>query len=438
MSAVVLRDAIAFQSDLDEVLAEPPPRALRATNALLAALLATVIAIAASVHTDVVVTGRGQLRADTPTILMQPMERSLIRAIFVRAGDRVAKGQVVATLDPTFAQADMATLRQEARETEARLARLQAELAPVPPDSLPATTDEESMQALLYQRRREAYQQHLASFDQTLARTAASLRGERLAASSAAHQLEIASNVSAMRSALMQSAEGSKLQFLEAETSRVQIEKELATARGHIAELTHAIDAARADRQAFVAEHHRQALDDLIAAQADQQRVQASLSKATRLHDLIRLVSPADGIVLDVAPRSAGSVLREAEALVTILPQDAAMIAEISVASADIGSLAEGQKVLLKVDAFPYQRHGMVRGVVRSIGEESFADAPGETAFHRVRIALTNTDLRYLPKGASLFPGMTVMAEVNVGARNLLTYFLYPVTRGFEEGMREP
>jgi hypothetical protein len=75
--ALVPRDAIAFQSDLDMVLAEPPPRLLRATNALVAGLLITLIAIAAVVKTDVVVSGHGQLRADTPTILLQPVERAI-------------------------------------------------------------------------------------------------------------------------------------------------------------------------------------------------------------------------------------------------------------------------------------------------------------------------------------------------------------------------
>jgi HlyD family secretion protein len=110
------------------------------------------------------------------------------------------------------------------------------------------------------------------------------------------------------------------------------------------------------------------------------------------------------------------------------------MIADVSVLSADIGQLAPGQDVVLKVDAFPYQQHGLAHGTVRSIAEESAPDPQTGAATHRVQITLTGP----MPRAATLFPGMTVTAEVNVGSRNVLGYFLYPITRGFSESMREP
>jgi HlyD family secretion protein len=435
---LVPRDAIAFQSDLDEVLAERPPRSLRTTSLLLAGFLVTIVGIAAFVKIDVLVTGQGQLKADTPTILLQPMERSIIRDLFVRAGDHVVRGEVVATLDATFTQADLNSYSKRARELTARMARLEAELSPAPPISLAVGDEEQSMQARLYEQRRQEFLERLASYDQAMARDNVALSGNRTAATALAKELAIATDVAEMRSALLQSEAGSRLQFLAAETNRIQADKDYAAARDQITELSHAIDAARADRAAFIAQWQRTDLEDLIEARAERSRVQGEISKATRLHDLVRLQSPCDGIVLDVAARAAGSVLHEAEALVTILPAGSAMIAEVSVPSADIGNLAEGQNVLLKVDAFPYQRHGMVHGVVRSIGEESFAQPQAAAAVHRVQIVLTRQDLAFMPKGAALFPGMTVTAEVNVGARNVLAYFLYPITNGFRESLREP
>jgi HlyD family secretion protein len=435
--SLIPRDAIAFQTDLDEVLAEPPPRGLRATNFLLASLMASVLIIAAVVKSDIIVSGRGQLRADTPTILLQPVERAIIRELFVRAGDRVTKGEVVATLDATFSQADVNTLTKQKQDLTAKIARLEVEAAPSPPDHLAAADDAQAMQARLYAQRREEFRQHLTSFDQSLARDAVALQGNRTAAEALTQQLAIATDVASMRSSLMHSAVGSRLQFLAAESSRIQAEKDLRAARVQITELVHAIDSTRAERQAFVAARQREDLEELIAARAERARVEDQLTKATRLHDLIELKSPTDGVVLDVAARAPGSVLHEAEALITILPAGAALIAEVSVPSSDIGNLVDGQKVLIKVDAFPYQRHGRLHGKVRSIGEESYSEGTAE-AFHKVRVALGPDDLQFLPQGASLIPGMTVTAEVNVGSRNVLSYFLYPITRGLKESLREP
>jgi HlyD family secretion protein len=432
--SVVPRDAIAFQSELDEVLAEPPPGGLRSTNALVALFLLVIISIAALVKTDVVVTGRGQLRADTPTILLQPVERAIIRTLSVRAGDHVRKGQIVATLDPTFTEADVDSLAKRARELDAKIARLDAELSASQPPALPGGTDEKAMQAQLYAQRRFEFSQRLSSFDQAIARDTVALQANRTAAAALAHQLVIATDVAGMRNALMQSADGSRLQYLAAESGRIEAEKQFTSARDQMRELAHAIDAARADRQAFVAQWQRTATEELIAAKADRAHVADELAKATRLHDLIRLQSPADGVVLDVAARAEGSVLHEAEPLITILPAGAAMIADVTVPSADIGQLAAGQAVVLKVDAFPYQQHGLAHGTVRSVAEESAPDGQSGGAAHRVQITLNGA----MPRGVGLFPGMTVTAEVNVGSRNVLAYFLYPITRGFSESMREP
>jgi HlyD family secretion protein len=436
--AVVPRDAIAFQSDLDAVLAEPPPRLLRATNGFVAGLLVALIAIAAVVKTDVVVGGRGELRADTPTILLQPVERAIIRSLNVRAGDHVSRGEVLALLDPTFTEADVKSLTKRADELHARIDRLRAELSPSPPASLGTADEEHAMQARVYAQRQYEFSQRLASFDQAIARDTVALQANRSTAEALAHQLVIATDVAGMRSALMQSADGSKLQYLAAESSRIEAEKQFRSARDQMKELTHAIDAARADRQAFIAQWQRSATEDLIAAEADEAHVQDELSKATRLHELIRLAAPCDGVVLDVAARAAGSVLHEAEPLITILPAGAAMIADVTVPSAQIGQLAPGQTVVLKVDAFPYQQHGLVHGIVRSIAQESVPDPQSGGANHRVQITLVQQRNGPMPDGAMLFPGMTVTAEVNVGARNVLAYFLYPITRGFSESLREP
>lgn len=59
-------------------------------------------------------------------------------------------------------------------------------------------------------------------------------------------------------------------------------------------------------------------------------------------------------------------------------------------------------------------------------------------AFHRGRIELLGAKLENMSEGSRLIPGMTVTAEIKVGTRSVISYFLYPITRGFEESVREP
>ncbi len=424
--------AADFQDDLAVILATPPPRLLRTAGTLAALLVAALVAIAACVRTDIVVVGAGTLAADAPLAVVQPMERGVVRELRVRPGDRVRRGQVLATLDPTFTQADVDTLRRQQREAGARIARLAAELSAAPPGALEAGEDEHALQSQLYARRQQEYRLRLDGYNQALAHDAAALHAARLAAASGTASLAVAVDIADMRRSLLRSQAGSRLLYLQAEDARIQAARSLDEAAGQVAELSHALAATQAERQGYVAQWHRAALDELIAATAERARLAGDLAKALRLHDLIRLDAPQDGTVLDVAARAAGSVLQPAEPLVTILPAGTGLIAELSVPSADIGTIHQGDRVGVKVDAFPYQSHGMLRGTVRSVGQQSVRTT-GAEAMHAVRVALDGGTLK-----ATVIPGMTVSAEMHAGTRNLLGYFLYPVTRGFQQGFREP
>ena len=104
----------------------------------------------------------------------------------------------------------------------------------------------------------------------------------------------------------------------------------------------------------------------------------------------------------------------------------------------------------MKVDPFPFQRHGMLKGTLRSISRQSFAPgnieqsdalrAPVVAAsyVHRAQVDLLSMQLDRMPEGAALTAGMSVQAEIKVGSRSLMSYFLYPILRGLNESLKEP
>jgi HlyD family secretion protein len=138
--------------------------------------------------------------------------------------------------------------------------------------------------------------------------------------------------------------------------------------------------------------------------------------------------------------------MREAEPLVTLVPLDVPIEAEVAVDARDIGRIAPGQPVRVKFDAFPFQKHGTASGTVRTISRDSFtpdetrkkAGPQGPQPFYRVRIALDSVRLKGVPDSVSILPGMTVAGEIKTGRRTVLSYFLYPILRGLDESLREP
>ena len=420
---------------LDDFLAELPPLALRNTHYAALALAVSLVGLAAVLKVDMVVSGTGRLAADTPTIVLQPMQLSIVREIRVKPGDAVHAGDVLVALDPTFAQADQAALRSQRDGVVLRRSRLEAELAGLSFDP-GSDTAVRRLEATLFRQRSAQYEARLAEFEGRLATAQADIAASEWNQDSLVQQLAVARELEAMRASLFQSHSGSKLAFLEASAGRMRNERDLRAAAMTLSDARQRARSLEAERQAFADSWRRELLEGLGKAEADLAAAEEALTKAVRLAELVVLRAPVDAVVLDVAKRSAGSVAREAEPLVTLVPAGAALIAEVSVPSADIGYVRAGDQSVVKVDAFPFQRHGTLSGRLRSMAEDSFGDGP--VRYHRGQVALDGAPLSGLPEGARLIPGMTVTAEIAVGRRSVLSYLFDPITRALRESMREP
>ena len=96
----------------------------------------------------------------------------------------------------------------------------------------------------------------------------------------------------------------------------------------------------------------------------------------------------------------------------------------------DVGHVKTGSVTRLKLEAWPFQKHGTVTGQLRTLSEDTFnpdSKKEGEARPHyKARIEITSTKLRDVPPSFRLIPGMSVTAEINAGERTVLSYFLYP------------
>jgi HlyD family secretion protein len=108
----------------------------------------------------------------------------------------------------------------------------------------------------------------------------------------------------------------------------------------------------------------------------------------------------------------------------------------------DIGYVKTGDATHIKLDAFPFQKHGTLDGQVRTISEDAFrresAVAGGLDAFYVSRIAFGDAKLKNMTERSRLLPGMTLAAEIVVGKRSVMSYLLWPLTKALNESIREP
>ena len=404
-------------------------------------MILALVATAAVTRIDVVVTATGRLMSEVPPVVLQPIGSAVLRELRVRPGEAVAAGQVLAVLDSTFTAADRDALVSQRRALVAERDRLESELSGADAFDPVAMSPEMALQNDLKLQRRSFLDAKRTAIEVELDAIEASRRAEVLAGAGLAEQLAIATEVETMRARLAEDRIGSHLNALSARAARLQAEQDH---RGHLArleELGHRRAARIAERDAFLRDWERQVLEELTRVRPEIARLDEALAKAERLDALTHMRAPRDGVVLEVARRSAGSLVREGEPVVTLVPTDVPLIAEIALPSADIGRLRTGDAVEMKIDSFPWRRHGAIAGTLRSVSRESYApEGEGATgpAMHRGQIAVGASHLRDLPPDGGVQPGMTLTADIKVGTRSVLGFFLEPIARGLRESLREP
>src|SRR5262249_49813810 len=142
----------------------------------------------------------------------------------------------------------------------------------------------------------------------------------------------------------------SKRALLEAKTRELDVLSKVTENKRDKGRLSEAILIARSDRNAFVNEWSRKLAEEFEKTSNERETAAAKLTKAKRRSDLITMTAPVDGSVLDIPKRNVGSVLREGETLMTLVPADAAMPLDVAIDSKDVAFLRVGQKVTVKFE----------------------------------------------------------------------------------------
>jgi hemolysin D len=433
-----------FQPDAIEVEERAPPRVARLTLYLIMLLISAAIAWACLTDIDEIAVARGKLITVEPNIVVQPLESSVIRRIEVNVGQSVTVGQTLAVLDPTFTEADVHQLSVKFDAADAMVNRLEAELsnrAYIPSDS---SNPEQVVEARLAAQRKAYRESRLESLTKEIARAEASIETNRQEEKILRERLAGIKEVEQMRATLLAHETGSKLNLLQARDTRLDIEANLARLQGAQVEAGHEREKALVQRQEFLEDFRRMALEALVEARERRNSASEELKKAELRQRHVTLTAPTEAVVLEIAQRSIGSVVRQAEPLFVLVPLKVPMEAEVLLEPEDIGHISQDQTARIKLDAFPFQKHGTATGTVRMISRDSTPADPKENSlrpsdrlFYRARLSLADVKLRDVPPGFRLLPGMALQAEIQVGRRRVISYFLYPLLRGLDESIRE-
>ncbi|MFZ2307723.1 MAG: HlyD family type I secretion periplasmic adaptor subunit [Rhodoferax sp.] len=436
------KTAIDFLPDADEIERRPLPPMARITVHLLIAALVSFFAWAWLSEVDLIVTAKGRLVTPLPNIVVQPLETSIVQTIEVRAGQVVKKGDRLATLDPTFAAADGSQLKSKLDSLNTQWASLDAELSGERMERSGAESPDSKIQSRLSKERQASYGSQIKRQTESIARLRSSLETARRDEEGQQARVKGLKEMEVMTEDLVNKKLAVKSRLLDVRDRLMEAERGTELARNRQVEIRRELSALEAEKAAYETGWRQKMLEEMLAVSRERDAISDQLQKANLRQSRVVLTAPADAVVLEVAKLSPGSIVKEAEPFFTLVPISDVLEADVQIDSLDIGYIKIGSKANLKIDAYPFQKHGTLEGSLRTVSQDAFrrdvATANVTDAYYGGRIALGNTRLDEMPANATLLPGMTLTAEILVGKRSVLSYLLWPLTKAAKESIREP
>ena len=438
---------------LQETPVHPAPR--RAAYALMA-LFTIALAWACLGQIDIVAVAPGRLIVSERTKLIQPLERSVVQRILVQDGGHVQAGQPLVELDPTSAQADKASLTETRKAAQSEWLRARALQQMLSKHELPSHTHQalDAKKALENDiptdwspaDKADTQAQLAAEWSDITARLARlSAEHQRRQAEAATVRAMIAKLEATLPIARQREQDFQALTtqgFMSGHANqdrrreRIELERDLATQQARYQEAQAALREAQHARSAYLAETRRSLSER--QAQADLKRHQTGqeLAKATQREHLATLTAPVSGTVQQLALHTEGGVVTEAQALMVIVPDAASVSAEVQLENKDIGFVAPGQDVAIKLETFPFTRYGTVKATVDKVTQDAVNDEKRGAIFPAM-LKLNQTTIDVDGRQIKLAPGMNVTAEIKTGKRRVIEYLLSPIEKAGRESLRE-
>lgn len=448
IAAISDYDGNDFAPALLGLQARPPAPMARWVLRAMLAFTAVALAWAMIGEVDIIASAPGRLVPTSYLQIVQPAEAGIVKEILVREGDRVQKDQILARMDTTLARADAKTNEQELAQRRLQLRRIDAELAGAPLLKTPSDADPvlHAQTVAQYHARRQAYRDALATERASLTKAREDLRAASEIEAKLRTTLPIYEKQEAAWDRLAKEGFAGKLMALDKTKERMEREQEMRAQQASIESARANIDQSSARLQAIESNYKQQLQNERVEAQATLAKLEQEERKLTHRQGLLELRAPDAGIVKDLATHTVGSVLQPGSVLMSLVPSNDPLQAEVWIGQDDAGFVKLDQKTKLKLATYPFQKYGMVEGSVRHMSPDAVdpnaqnntsPKAPAQGGY-RTLVAIEVRELT-TPDGMrfALTPGMQLQAEIHLGTRTILEYLLSPVQKTVGEAGRE-
>lgn len=383
--------------------------------------------------TDVVVSARAEVIPIGNVKVLQALSGGSIKKIYIKEGDAIKKGDPLIEIDPTVEETNIESKKRNASILTLEVQKLQSLIDGTP--FSPSSNIDPALTALvmgMHRSEKESIQAEQLQIDQQISQT---------------HQ-----QVSAIKSDKQRANEMYRMGLAEerrmktvldiiAKNDYYRVKKENAGYRNEISRKNFEIAQLQSRlselqmQKGSIAKNFKSRLyttltqktKELTALRSEVQTVEFKKQKQV-------ITSPVDGIVAKLAVNTLGGVVSPAEKLMTIIPKDVPMQIKATIENKDIGFIKVGMDVAIKIDTFDYQKYGLYKAKVEKISPNALQDEKLGLVYE-VFIKPETIYLEVEGEKRYLTPGMSATAELKVGERRIIEFFIYPLIKYYDEGI---
>lgn len=441
------KDERAFLPATVELLETPASPSARITGLVLCVMVLLMLLWGIFGKMDIVAQASGRIIPSGHSKTIQPMETSTVRAIYVKEGMLVKKGQLLVELDPTIANADKNKTQDALLHSTLAVARSEALLLALTNQSLPDLVvppeiDSPENQEDIASAKRilvslwQEYQAKMATLETDIVRRQAEQDAVRDQVNKLSKVLPIVTERAQAYLKLTHENFVSKHNYLEKEQARIEVAQDLASQRNKLKELQAAVQTVVNQQKSQKALFEKEQIDQLNEAKKQRNQLTQEHIKTTQQHSNTRLVAPVDGVVQGLSIHTVGGVITPAQIVMHIVPKDDVLEVEAWVSNKDIGFIKVGQRAAIKVETFQYTRYGLLEGVVNQVSGDAVEDER-RGLIYATRIHLPRAYMKIDGQQVNLVPGMAVDVDIKIGKRRLIEYFLNPFVEYASDSLRE-
>lgn len=440
-------DALDFAPGLLSIQESPPARLPRVVLHTVLALFLIMLAWSVFGKLDIIASAEGRLVPQTYVKIVQPADAGIVQEILVREGQAVAAGQILMRMDTRLTDADARTIENELRLKALLLRRIDAELAGQ--DMARRQGDPPELYAQIenqYRAHRQAYLDAVGQENETLNKARHDLHSAEETLSKLRQVVPIYRKSAAAYEKLAREHFVSELAAQEKLRDKIEKEQDLLAQESVVASLKASIAASEKKLAQITSAYRSQLQNERVETEAQYLKLQQDSAKIAHKSSLLELKAPQAGIIKDLATHTRGTVVSPGTVLMTLVPRDEPLQAEVRVRNEDVGFVYPNQKTRIKLAAYPFQKYGMIDGTVIHIGADAGdgtqADAgkeqkPAAPPAYKALVSLDTQQLDLDGEKLRLAPGMQVVAEIHQGRRTVMEYLLSPVQKAFHEAGRE-